>query len=91
MMTGIDYLARAEAVLAEPFDRERYLAAYAELRAWHNRHHSRNRPPDLNCTNCRIWPAIERLAAPLGVDPLRPPLDMVDLAYTAAFGLNDGL
>lgn len=44
--------------------------AYSELRRWHDRAHSRNRPPDLNCTGCAIWPIIAHMAALMGFDPL---------------------
>lgn len=44
--------------------------AYMELRRWHDRAHSRNRPPDLNCTGCAIWPIIVGMAAAMDFDPL---------------------
>lgn len=73
-----EYRHRAELVLSEQPEPAAVADAYRELRAWHNRFHSRNRPPELNCTGCHVWPVIAQLAARLGFDPLDPPRDYWD-------------
>jgi hypothetical protein len=42
--------------------------AHERLLACHWVRHSRNRPPDLNCTGCRIWPLIVQMRERLGVE-----------------------
>lgn len=63
---GLRLSEAAEATLAQGV-RGSYLETHARLLAFHEVYHSRNRPPDLDCTGCRIWPVIKRLRVALTV------------------------
>lgn len=59
---GREFTDAARHVLDDPnATREQLQATYDHLKVWHETFHSRNRPPDLPCTGCHVWPVIEDL------------------------------
>lgn len=68
------FVVEADAAL-EGTDPAAVAEVYRNLRAWHDKYHSPNRPPRLNCTGCKVWPVVARLAERLGFDPLDPPAE----------------
>ncbi len=67
-------LAEATETTLQGGDTETIRAAYTRLLRYHEIWHSRNRPPDLNCTGCAIWPVILKCRRVLGIgDDEAPP------------------
>lgn len=61
-LRGREYAEAAQRLLDDPnTTREQLQATYDHLNAWHETFHSRNRPPDLPCTGCAVWPVVSDL------------------------------